>query len=789
MDRQEYTDIDIGINNLKTIYTISDTYKTKQRTNTGKTIPFEEIDMSLYKTNANCVCFITSNSRIHAWISAIAEVIYLQEGSGNKNVVWTDKKDNKNKIVQTEFVISDNCISDCTDPDDFMYKVIIYLSTGKILIQGKLWESFCNQQFKKCKLKVDSLLNTPSNLSSNASVSENPTSEHQKVRNSETSSAMSEKTKLTSNAQPEDRTVTVTLQEAISEETIPKWLHSEILDHKTLTECIEEKSEHTNKSKKTPPHDNGLDKTQESNSEFMQQTFTVFQNRLDVVEESLVKITQSLSNLLTLQSNTKTDIISEVQDLIKSIKFTHSSPDLKLYESQLSEKNNAIEKLKREINLHHIDKENVEKIIRKEFEQKHTELHHQLTEARKSKINSDLDNEKLAFLLEKANQTSEEIKSDLKARLDEKDVVIQDLQDRIQTYLYDCHGEPWNKVQNYNKPSISNSLQSQDNEEHPENVTSKENMASNGNHSVKVSTLNEAADVIEYVSKPNVTNQEKNTYSQQIKSDGVIFMHDSICHMVDMKRLLAGSGKEGSKHTTYTIEEAFDELDRVTSAETIIIHVGINNLKRESETAQEAFNKYADLLCKALEKSDMLVISLVIPTKYSGLNRKIQEFNERLVYRFQGTPNIKICRNSNFTSNGRVLYKLFQNATKLNTSDGIRVLAGNLRNTLFPRIRNQIAQNTQNLNVHRDSQNYTPKRNMRNENNSVGNYRGRRNADDIDMNHDYPLRYPTYYKSPSASPLNGQGQTINCHRNSLQFDRDNLAASIASAVSNVLYRY
>jgi hypothetical protein len=97
----------------------------------------------------------------------------------------------------------------------------------------------------------------------------------------------------------------------------------------------------------------------------MQQTFTVFQNRLDVVEESLVKITQSLSNLLTLQSNTKTYIITEVQDLIKSIKFTHSYPDLKLYESQLSEKNNTIEKLKREINLLHIDKEKVEKIIRK----------------------------------------------------------------------------------------------------------------------------------------------------------------------------------------------------------------------------------------------------------------------------------------------------------------------------------------------------------------------------------------------------------------------------------------
>lgn len=91
--------------------------------------------------------------------------------------------------------------------------------------------------------------------------------------------------------------------------------------------------------------------------------------------------------------------------MIKSIKFTRSSPDL----SRNCQKRITLEKLKREINLLHIDKEKVEKIIRKTFEQKHNEFQNQLTEARKSKINSDLDNEKLAFLLENVNQTSEEI--------------------------------------------------------------------------------------------------------------------------------------------------------------------------------------------------------------------------------------------------------------------------------------------------------------------------------------------------------------------------------------------
>jgi hypothetical protein len=39
------------------------------------------------------------------------------------------------------------------------------------------------------------------------------------------------------------------------------------------------------------------------------------------------------------------------------------------------------------------------------------------------------------------------LRSEFERRLEEKDNMIRNLQDRIQSYLYDRNGEPWTKVQ------------------------------------------------------------------------------------------------------------------------------------------------------------------------------------------------------------------------------------------------------------------------------------------------------------------------------------------------------
>ena len=124
-------------------------------------MPFEAIDKTIYKSSGNCVCFITSEKRIHAWMRSIAQRLYFDLRSTNKyNVIWRDHKD-KSAIIHTEFIVSDSLIDTEDTGDDFLYKVIVYLTTGKVLIQGKCHEEFCDNEFPKCLGLVNEYINIP----------------------------------------------------------------------------------------------------------------------------------------------------------------------------------------------------------------------------------------------------------------------------------------------------------------------------------------------------------------------------------------------------------------------------------------------------------------------------------------------------------------------------------------------------------------------------------------------------------------------------------------------------
>jgi hypothetical protein len=131
--------IDTSIENLKTLYPVQGVYKARQKSNNGRLLPFETIDKSIYKKQSSCVCFITSEKRIHAWIKAAVQTLFLDLGSkSNFDVTWRDLKDKSSITVQTEFIVCDTDRSIKTEnDDDFLYKLIFYLSTGKSLYRAQ----------------------------------------------------------------------------------------------------------------------------------------------------------------------------------------------------------------------------------------------------------------------------------------------------------------------------------------------------------------------------------------------------------------------------------------------------------------------------------------------------------------------------------------------------------------------------------------------------------------------------------------------------------------------------
>jgi hypothetical protein len=72
------------------------------------------------------------------------------KSSDKFDIVWRERKEGKSdNISQTEFIVSDK-LSTSDNEDDFIYKVIVYLSTGKVMIQGREWQHFCDHVFEKC---------------------------------------------------------------------------------------------------------------------------------------------------------------------------------------------------------------------------------------------------------------------------------------------------------------------------------------------------------------------------------------------------------------------------------------------------------------------------------------------------------------------------------------------------------------------------------------------------------------------------------------------------------------
>ncbi|VDI07957.1 Hypothetical predicted protein [Mytilus galloprovincialis] len=493
----------------------------------------------------------------------------------------------------------------------------------------------------------------------------------------------------------------------MTEETNPKILLTSSMtnsekdneNHKT-----ENKDKTLNKSEKHAPVTNATNKDEnyinlpeqvDSNAVLM------INNRLDIFEESLVKITSTLANTIDILGINHNDTLQELRKIKKSKGSSETlQPEIKLFENQIKEKDDMISSLRKEVQqLNELQDRNQKKYA-KELENTKTEHQNQISVIREEKIQSNIETEKLSLKLEQIQNDKDNLKMTFKERIDDKDKTIHNLQERIQSFLYDRDGEPWKK---------QTKRVSQDNNSSFNNDQQEENLASNldltaepQNSSDRMSlTTDESLTSIQQHLDINKSNSQNNkndgdipyktpksavngAYLNNAKLD-TIFYHDSIGHKVDIKRLLAGSGQAGLKQTTYRIENVIEALEDISSARSIIIHVGINDINVRDDSAEDIFPRYEEMVNKALGKANSVVLSLVIPTKYTLLNKKSQALNEMIKLKFATTSTLLICENNNFTAdNGDVMENLYSDSIRLSIYQGTGVLAENIRKTMFP---------------------------------------------------------------------------------------------------------
>ena len=293
------------MNNLKTLYSVKEKYRRRQKNSAGNYIPFESIDKSIYTDQGNCACFITSEDRIHYWISAIAQILWVK--SGDKfDIIWRGRKDDKRNIInQTEFIVHDK--QNPTD-EDFLYKVIVYLTTGKVFIQGKEGQHFCDNYFEPCLRFSENLENQNQTLIKDNNI------EPETIETREIS-------EIKNNSEPDLHLNTHDLDTVPKEVSNIKLTVNEATKH-TVPECVEET---------------------------MKRLVQPLVNRMNVMEEALVDIKETSATLISNQQQDKTEVVNEIDKWKRSMNQSSGNINTsELFEKKLKEKDSELKNSQRE---------------------------------------------------------------------------------------------------------------------------------------------------------------------------------------------------------------------------------------------------------------------------------------------------------------------------------------------------------------------------------------------------------------------------------------------------------
>ena len=153
-------------------------------------------------------------------------------------------------------------------------------------------------------------------------------------------------------------------------------------------------------------------------------------------------------------------------------------------------------------------------------------------------------------------------------------------------------------------------------------------------------------------------------------------IHDSVLKKIDRRRLGHGYGFDLHMSKAYTIKEAKAELLKQCDydPDTILLHVGVNDLQRDSaENCSTATLDLVDVACELYPKSKV-VISHVAPTSMPDLQTKCNLFNALNASKLLKKRNVSFVSHANLKTDTSRLQP-----DKIHPTDrGVSVIAGNI---------------------------------------------------------------------------------------------------------------
>jgi len=115
-------------------------------TTKSKSAPFEAIDLSIYRPSAKCLAFSTSEDRLLLWITAFQYRYHeLTGNAADFKVTWAEQ-DSPSSASKCDKIII-HLTRFTSTGEEQLVTITVYLTTGRIQIQGKKYEEWSKFEF------------------------------------------------------------------------------------------------------------------------------------------------------------------------------------------------------------------------------------------------------------------------------------------------------------------------------------------------------------------------------------------------------------------------------------------------------------------------------------------------------------------------------------------------------------------------------------------------------------------------------------------------------------------
>jgi hypothetical protein len=393
-----------------------------------------------------------------------------------------------------------------------MFKVIAYITTRKVMIQGKGYAIFGTMFFSKCLNLVNEY-----------------------VTKFKTDSKQIEVEKSNHSVPLHDDIIHSLFDDSLdTEETIPKIIFNSVTpiqDNEDQKKTVSDDNQmHSNPCK----DDRGESISLELVDQRIDSKFGSLTRRIDVIEKSLIECTDKLSKNLLLHNENKNEVWSELSELTNQIKTTRicnkeasNTFDIQAFEQLMKDNNLVIQNLNGQIVSLKQENMTCREKVSSEQETIAKNLKMEMQKLRNEKLKIENENERLPIAIKVKSDNIDNMKHIYKESLHEKDKLVDNLHDRLQTQMYDVQGGPWTNIPKQVASPIHN-VSTTGRRDEPNKM---------GTCQLNTSNLNENND--------ENRNMVNNSSSQG--SYDIVMLHDLICKDIDINRLLRNTNRSGHK--------------------------------------------------------------------------------------------------------------------------------------------------------------------------------------------------------------------------------------------------